>query len=106
VKLLHALTALALLAFTLPAAAQKTEAPKGNYLKSCFGCTIIGEGRSMTCSCTKNNGGRNFAIADLLLCESRSYSNQDGRLVCDPPQRAEPRAETRPEPPAKKGKPR
>lgn len=83
-NLLRVLSAIALLALAFAAAAQKPEAPKGSYLTSCFGCTIIGEGRSLTCSCTKNNGGRNFARADLLLCESRSYSNQDGRLVCDP----------------------
>ena len=82
---MRAFIALLLLALAAPAAAQAVQAPKGTYLKSCFGCTIIGEGRSMTCSCTRNNGGRQFTIADLLLCESKSFSNQDGRLVCDPP---------------------
>jgi hypothetical protein len=85
--LIHALSklaALALLAFVLPALAQAPEAPKGSYLSSCYGCTIIGEGRSMTCSCTRNNGGRSFTFADLLLCESHRFSNNDGKLACDP----------------------
>jgi hypothetical protein len=86
VNVLRALLSIVLLT-GLPAAAQQNpEAPKGEYVKSCFGCSIIGEGRSMTCSCTKSNGGRNFTFADLLLCESKSFSNQDGRLVCDPKQ--------------------
>ena len=95
---MNLLRALALIASPLvafPAFAQKAEAPKGEYLKSCHGCTIIGEGRSMTCSCTRANGGRSFTFADLLLCESKSFSNADGKLVCDPPA-----------PPAKKGKQR
>ena len=93
---MRALLVPALLLLAFSAGAQKPEAPKGDYLKSCFGCSIIGEGRTMTCSCTKNSGGRNFAMADLLLCESKSFSNQDGRLVCDPPA----------PPPAKKDKKR
>ena len=94
-NLLRALACLALLLAAFPGAAQAPEAPKGNYLKSCHGCTIIGEGRSMTCSCTRSSGGRSFTFADLLLCESKSFSNVDGKLVCDPPA-----------PPAKKGRQR
>lgn len=89
-NLLRALLCFALLPAFPGAAQQNADAPKGEYLKSCFGCSIIGEGRSMTCSCTKANGGRNFTFADLLLCESKSFSNQDGRLVCDPKQASAP----------------